>query len=232
MQHDIWRLRQEKRWTINELAARSGVPALSIYEYEQGRPVRAAELPKLAQALGVAANELKVESDPKPRKSKAQPRRRAGGPKRAPKPKPAAETQIKHLFALGVKLGLGQEEIEEEVGRSLDTLTRNEIKEWLTRYTDRIKERKEDIAADPAGTKRWRAHLPEGVDTYELDYLRERQKDQAPVTFVLFNDQQFTGRVVGFGPYNITIRDQGGQETTLQKLAIAYYCTDAGGDGS
>jgi DNA-binding Xre family transcriptional regulator/sRNA-binding regulator protein Hfq len=229
MQHDLWRLRQEKRWTINELAAESNVPALSIYEYEQGRPIRAADLPKLTQALEVAPDELKVTSDPKPRKAKAgRPQRgRGGGPKRPPQPKPAAESQIKHLIALGVKLGISQEEIEEEVGQPLEKLDRREIKEWLTQYTERITERKQDIASDPAGTKRWRAHLPEGVDTYELDYLRQRQKDGSPVTFTLFNEQVFTGRVIGFGPYNITIRDEDGRETTLQKLAIAYYHSDA-----
>jgi len=232
MEYDLWRLRQEKRWTINEFAAKSGVPALSIYEYEQGRPIRAADLPKLAQALQVDPQDIKTESAPKPRqpKGKAQPRRQRGaGPQRPPQPKPATESQIKHLVALGVKLGLGRDEIEGEIGRPLEKLGRQEIKEWLTRYTDRITERKQSIAADPVGTKRWRAHLPEGVDAFELEYLRQRQKDQSPLTFTLFNEQEFTGRIVGFSPYNITIRDHEGQEITLQKLAIAYYRTGAGG---
>jgi transcriptional regulator with XRE-family HTH domain len=230
MEYDLWRLRQEKRWTINEFAAKSGVPALSIYEYEQGRPIRAADLPRLAQALQVAPQEIKTESAPKPRKPKAQPRRQRGaGPQRPPQTKPATESQIKHLVALGVKLGFGRDDIVKEVGQPLEKLARQEIKEWLTRYTERITERKQSIAADPVGTKRWRAHLPEGVDAFELEYLRQRQKDQSPLTFTLFNEQKLTGRIVGFSPYNITIRDQEGQETTLQKLAIAYYRTAAAG---
>jgi len=39
----------------------------------------------------------------------------------------------------------------------------------------------------------------------------------------LFDGQTFEGTVIGFGPYQITIRDPGGDEVTLNKLAIAYY---------
>ena len=68
MQQDLWRLRHQKRWTINQLAAESGVPGLSIYEYEQGQPIRGADLPKLAQALEVDEEAIKIKSTPRPRK--------------------------------------------------------------------------------------------------------------------------------------------------------------------
>ena len=71
MQQDLWKLRQQSRLTINELAANSEVPALSIYEYEQGRPIRSADLPKLAQALNVAEADIKPQSEPKPRQERA-----------------------------------------------------------------------------------------------------------------------------------------------------------------
>ena len=233
MQDDLWKIRQEKRMTINDLAAQSEVPALSIYEYEQGRPIRSADLPKLAAALGVADDTIKLQSGPKPRKEhrpSRSPRRSA--PKREPAPKPASATQVKHLIALAIKLGQSQEELEKEVGRPLESLNRKEIGKLLSDYTDAIKERKEEIAADSTGTKRWRAHLPEGVDSFELDYLTSQQKAGAELTFTLFDGQRFSGRLLGFGPYNITIRTAEEQEVTLQKMAIAYYSVADSVDGA
>jgi transcriptional regulator with XRE-family HTH domain/sRNA-binding regulator protein Hfq len=233
MQEDLWKIRQEKRMTINDLAAQSEVPALSIYEYEQGRPIRSADLPKLAAALGVADDTIKAQSSPKPRKERrpSRPQRRSA-PKRAPTPKPASPTQVKHLIALATKLGQSQEELEEEVGEPLESMNRKEIGKLLSDYTDAIKERKEEIAADSTGTKRWRAHLPEGVDSFELDYLTSQRKAGAELTFALFDGQRFTGRLLGFGPYNITIRTADEQEVTLQKMAIAYYFVATSDDGA
>jgi transcriptional regulator with XRE-family HTH domain/sRNA-binding regulator protein Hfq len=230
MQQDLWRLRQEKQWTVNELAAQSGVPALSIYEYEQGRAVRSADLPKLAQVLGVRPEEIKTQSAPKPRKARPAGRTAARPASPAPELQPATTTQVQHLVALSIRLGESREHLEEKVGQPLDRLTRVEISRWLTDYAAAIKERKAQIAADPAGAKRWRAHLPEGVDGYELTYLTEQRKAGHPVTFTLFDGQRLTGRILGFGPYSITIRTDSGTETTLQKLAIAYYAVAAGGD--
>ena len=229
MKEDLWRLRHQKRWTINELAERSGVPALSIHEYEQGRPIREADLPKLTEALGA---EPKVRSALKPRKKRKPPpkKRPAPAPKKRPEPRPASESQIQHLFALTTKLGIPNEDVIAEVGRPLESLTRPEMSSLLTEYTEKIKERKQQLAIDPVGTKRWRAHLPEGVDSFELTYLQEQQDAEKLVTFTLFDGQRFSGRIVGFGPYNITIRSDDDQEITLQKLAIAYYhlaCGDA-----
>jgi transcriptional regulator with XRE-family HTH domain len=233
MQQDLWRLRFQKRWTINDLSDRSGVPGLSIFEYDQGQTIRSADLPKLAEALGVEPDEIKLQSSPKPRKPRGRAKRtRSDRPKKSPPPKPASETQISHLVALAVKLGETRADVEKKIGNPLEKLNRKEISKWLTQYTDRIKERKQKIADDPAGTKRWRAHLPEGVDSFELHYLQDQKRAKAEITFTLFNDKEFTGRILGFGPYNITVRTKDGEDVTLQKLAIAYYSVASTGDES
>jgi hypothetical protein len=61
------------------------------------------------------------------------------------------------------------------------------------------------------------------VDGFELAYLQELQEAGVPLHFTLFDGQIFEGPVVGFGPYHIVIREPGGGEITLNKLAIAYY---------
>ncbi|MBN1316195.1 MAG: helix-turn-helix transcriptional regulator [Anaerolineales bacterium] len=233
MQYDLWQLRQQKRLTINKLAAKSGVPALSIFEYEQGQAVRDADLPKLAQALEVEPEELKQRSVPNPRKpgsaAKQQKAPAKGKPK--PKPKPARSSQVEHLLALATKFNKSKEDLEEDMGMPLESLSVNEMGELLKEYTQKIKDRKEKISSDPSGTKRWRSHLPEGVDGFEIDYLTRQQKEKNILLFTLFDKQQFKGRIIGFSPYNITIRTTEGQEVTLQKLALAYYSVESGGEG-
>ncbi|MER3514040.1 MAG: XRE family transcriptional regulator, partial [Chloroflexota bacterium] len=54
MAEDLWKLRQRKGMTVQQLAAKSGIPVAVIQEYEAGkRPIRSADLPKLARALFV-----------------------------------------------------------------------------------------------------------------------------------------------------------------------------------
>lgn len=222
MQQDLWRLRFQKRWTINELAERSGVPGLSIHEYEQGRKVRGADLAKLAEALEVEPEAIKTESDPKPARRRGQSQR--GQPtKKKPKPKPATPSQINHLLALATRLGMSDEEVLAEVGRPLESMQKGEMSNLLTQFTARVRQRKAEISEDPSGIKRWRAHLPEGVDGFELEYLKEQTRRKRLIAFTLLNGEKFRGRIVGFSPYNITIRAEDDQETTLHKLAIAYY---------
>jgi transcriptional regulator with XRE-family HTH domain len=228
MQYDLWQLRQSKRLTINKLAAKSGVPALSIFEYEQGQAVRDADLPKLAQALGVEPEEIKPRSVPNPKRPGVAKAQEKGKPKSKPSPqaKPARPSQIAHLLALATKFNLNQEDLEEIVGSPLESLSVKDISTLLKEYTQKIKERKEKIASDPTGTKRWRSHLPEGVDSYEINYLTRQQKEKNELVFTLFDKQEFRGRIIGFSPYNITIQTADGQEVTLQKLAIAYYVVE------
>ena len=231
MQQDLWRLRFQKRWTINELAERSGVPGLSIHEYEQGRRVRDADLSKLAEALDVEPEAIKAESDPKPARRRGQ--RQPGRPARKPpEPKLATLSQINHLMALATRLGMSEEDLTAEVGRPMESMQKREMSNLLTEFAARVRKRKAEISEDPSGAKRWRAHLPEGVDSFELEYLKEQTRRKRLIAFTLLNGEKFQGRIVGFSPYNITIRTEDDQETTLQKLAIAYYTLAGEGKGA
>ncbi len=70
---------------------------------------------------------------------------------------------------------------------------------------------------------RHRAYLPEGVDEFELKYLTSVQETGDTLYVTLFDGSQLDGKMVGFSPYAITLRQSGGEETTINKLAIAYY---------
>jgi len=276
MPEDLWKIRQRKKMTIAQLAAKSGVPALSIQEYESGKvPIRAADLPRLARALFVREEDIKLRSSPPPRKEpRKAPRKRK---KREEMPvregqiahierllralgktrqefesrlgrsmdsltvqeakdllkllqkqlrerraqEPARETQITHLLGLMRNLGLSQVEVEREIGKPLEQLTRFEARQLLNKYQRMMTARRGPV--DKA-VDRKRAHLPEAVDGFECTYLTRQMEDQALMRFTLFDGTTFTGRIIGFGTYNITIREEGtGEQVTLQKLAIAYY---------
>ena len=98
-------------------------------------------------------------------------------------------------------------------------LTQKEARFWNGHFVRRIaEERPPKRAIDHK-----RAYLPEGVDGFELAYLQEQQEAGVPLHFTLFDGQTFEGTVVGFSPYQITIRGPDGDEVALNKLAIAYY---------
>jgi hypothetical protein len=97
---------------------------------------------------------------------------------------------------------------------------------WNGRFMRRIAEERPPKSA----VDRRRAYLPEGVDGFELAYLQAQQEAGATLHFTLFDGQTFQGSVAGFGPYQITIREPGGDEITLNKLAIVYY-RKTGGEG-
>ena len=109
--------------------------------------------------------------------------------------------------------------LQTQIGKPLDELTREEARQWLTHLQQRIQEEK----PAPLGKKK-RGYLPESVDEFELRYLERQKEAHIPLTFTLFDGQTFTGSLVGFGPYTITIRQtEDGAELTMNKLAIAYY---------
>jgi hypothetical protein len=142
-------------------------------------------------------------------------------------PGPARPTQIAHLLGLVGKLGLDQAGVEAEIGKPLDQLNFLEARRWLGDYQRRLREQRA-LAGPEADTSataetRHRAHLPESVDSFEASYLTQHQQAGTRLRFKLFNGETFEGRVIGYGPYNITIRQDDGAEVNLQKLAIAYY---------
>jgi len=230
MSKNLWELRKQRNLTVKQLAAKSGVPAKNIYAYEAGEQVKIADMDKLAKALFVNKIDIKFQSDPIP-KNKPEP-----PPKPAPAPKPqsaapaavpeerpsrpATEGQLNHLRALVNKLGLDHTAVAQRINQPLDELTFQAARSWLKTFEGELK-----LAAGqrPPDTRRWRAFLPEGVDEFEANYLLARQQAGDEVTFTLLDDTTFNGRIVGFGPYSITIRQADGTETTIQKLALATY---------
>ncbi len=284
MAEDLWKLRQRKGMTVQQLAAKSGVPVAVIQEYEAGkRPIRSADLPKLARALFVEEWDIKDLSEPPPPARPAQPPpppartaapparptpavepapeqptpTPAGRPAAAPArpvapvahppaeqpapperpakarkptapPAPARPTQITHLLGLAGKLGQDRAALETEIGKPVDQLSFQEARRWLGEYQRRLRERRAAMAQTaappaPSTETRHRAHLPESVDGFEAAYLTRHQQAGTRLWFKLFNGETFEGHLIGFGPYNIVIRQDDGTEVNLQKLAIAYY---------
>jgi hypothetical protein len=120
---------------------------------------------------------------------------------------------------LAARFGVDRAALEAEIGKPLEELTQKEARFWNGRYMRRMAE--ERPPKSPIDRKR--AYLPEGVDGFELAYLQEQQEAGVSLHFILFDGQTFEGTVVGFSPYQITIRETGGDEISLNKLAIAYY---------
>jgi len=233
MSEDLQTLRTKRRLSIKQLASRSGISIATLVEYEKGRrEIPAAELRRLAKALYV--NEWDIDPRPSPPPPSPPPRQeQPAKPAQPPQPRekppkeeraprespPARETQIAHLLALAARFDIDRAALEAEIGKPLEELTQPEARHWNGHFMRRIAEEKPPKRA----IDRKRAYLPEGVDGYELAYLQEQQEASALLHFTLFDGQTFEGAVVGFGPYQITIRARGGDEITLNKLAIAYY---------
>ena len=111
--------------------------------------------------------------------------------------------------------GWNHKELEDEIKKPLSELTRQDATTWLKEIQERINSER------PQKARKRRPYLPESVDSFELDYLQEKQEAESPIEFTLFDGSKIVGTIIGFGPYNITI--QSDTEVTLNKLAIAYY---------
>ncbi|MBK7201818.1 helix-turn-helix transcriptional regulator [Candidatus Amarolinea dominans] len=136
-----------------------------------------------------------------------------------PIPGPVRPSQVAHLLSLGTRLGVEQSQLEAEVGKPLSEMNRREASLLLGSLQKRIVE---EHPNRPKG-KRQRPYLPESVDEFEFKYLTAIQTQGALLDFKLFDGSQVVGQVIGFSPYAITVREPSGAETTIQKLAIAYY---------
>jgi hypothetical protein len=132
------------------------------------------------------------------------------------------------MLTLAARFGIDRAALEVEIGKPLDELTQKEARTWNGHFMRRVaEERPPKLAID-----RRRAYLPEGVDGFEMAYLEEQQQAGAPLHFTLFDGQTFEGAVIGYSPYHIVIREAGGDEITLNKLAIAYYRKTGGVGGA
>lgn len=234
---DLWKIRLKKQMTVSQLSSRAGIPARRIRDYETGtRAIPMGDMEKIAKALYVDVLEIEPLSSPIPANlrepthaSGAEQRERSERPayagrsgpparsgSRAPRPPaPARESQIEHLMSLAKLFEWSKADLEKEIGKPLAQLDRLEASQWLKTLQDRV------VAERPRRVKKRRPYLPESVDTFELRYLEEKQEEEANMTFALFNGERYTGRIIGFGPYNVTIDAE--EEVTLNKLAIAYY---------
>lgn len=235
MPEDLRTIRNRKGMSVNQLASRSGISVATLIQYEKGeRQIPPADLRRLAKALYVDEWDINPRSSLPP-PSPPREERPAGPPrlkKRLPKEKrppprspPARETQIAHLLTLAARFDIDRAALEAEIGKPLDELTQKEARFWNGHFMRRIAEERPPKRA----IDRKRAYLPEGIDGFELAYLQEQQEAGVPLHFTLFDGQTFEGTVVGFSPYQITIREPGGDEIMLNKLAIAYYRRAGGG---
>ena len=233
MPEDLRTIRKHKGMSVNQLASRSGISIATLIQYEKGeREMPPKDLRRLAKVLYIDEWDVNPRSSPLPppppsgKEQPARPPRPPRSKKEPPKEKkpppkspPARETQIAHLLALAARFDVDRAALEAEIGKPLEELTQKEARFWNGRFMRRIAEERPPKQA----IDRRRAYLPEGVDGFELAYLQEQQEAGAPLHFTLFDGQTFEGTVVGFSPYQITIRETGGDEITLNKLAIAYY---------
>lgn len=236
MPDELKKIRERKGLTVAQLASRAGVSAQLIAEYEAGQPIPPFDRARLAKALYVDEREIwakpprqpagattpaeKKPDQPAPRPKAAKP---AAPP---PPPTPARPGQIEHLQGLRQSLQLTQEQMEAEIGKPLTELDFKEARHWLRHYEEQLERAR---SVHPPGYRSRRAHLPEAVDEFEMQYLTEAQTSGATLTVKMFDGQVFTGVLTGFGTYALTLRLSDGSEVTLQKLAIAYYRTAAGG---
>jgi hypothetical protein len=119
-----------------------------------------------------------------------------------------------------VRLGRTQAEVEEAVGKPIASLDRAGMSALLKSLQDEVRK---------TSVERHRAYLPEGVDSYESRYLTNLVTTGRPVRFSLFDGSSVEGKVIGYGPYSITIEQPDGAETTLNKLALVSYAALANG---
>ena len=245
---DLWKIRQRKQMTVAQLSGRAGIPARLIQEYEAGRkPISMENLEKLARVLFVEVMAIKPLSAPIPLEvaaAPARPPREQAAPAARPAPSdratqvpiappsparppraaaqeaharlPARESQITHLRMLAERFGWDESQLEKEIGKPLAQLMRPDASLALKQLQERI------AAERPHKAKKRRPYLPESVDNFELEYLQKQQQSGATLAFALFNGNQITGQIIGFGPYNITVKTEQG-EVSLNKLAVAYY---------
>ncbi len=230
MSENLWALREQKRMSVAALANRTGLPVSLIMEYESGqRSIDPRHLSRLARALYVEEADIKLQSDPRPSPTpseqppgpEGQPtpktRGKAARAKAAPKPPaPPRPSQLAHLEILLQKLGRSTAELEAELGKPLAELDRSAVSHLLGQL-------QAELAKRSAATARRRPYLPESVDEFEARYLTAAQEAGDLLHFTLFDGSRLAGRVIGFGPYTITLRAEDGSEVTINKLAIVTY---------
>lgn len=146
------------------------------------------------------------------------PREKAPRPRPAPKPpSPARPSQITHIESLLQRLGRTPAELENEIGKPLGQIDRPSASQLIKALQAQV--------AQANQANRHRAYLPEAVDQFEANYLATAQRASVLLHFKLFDGSEEEGQIIGYGPYSITIRQPGGDEVTINKLAVISYHT-------
>jgi transcriptional regulator with XRE-family HTH domain len=241
MAENLWELREQKRISVATMANRAGLPIGLIMEYESGqRSIDPRHLTRLARALYVEEEEIRLQSEPRPGapplERHHEPERRvdhpADRPAQPPPPKPRERpprpvqaqpppslpprpSQLAHLEVLLKRLERTQAALESELGKPIASLDRVALSTVLKLLQDQAKEK--------VPATRHRAYLPESVDEFEARYLGAAQASGEPLRFSLFDGTAVEGAVLGFGPYIVTLRLEDGSELTLNKLALVSY---------
>ena len=232
MAENLWEIRRRKKMKVRDLAAKSGVPAPLVHQYEAGeKPISQAHLRQFARALIVDTWDIKPVSDPKPRDQPPAPSRPGGPPREARPPKaprpprpslPVRASQIEHMLRLAAHFpDVSRASLEAQAGKLLEALTQKEASQLLGLLQQRI--RVEQPPRPAAPSDRRRAHLPEGVDGFEMQYLTAAQAAGQTLVVTLFDGSRVEGQIAGFSPYTITLRQPDGAEISVNKMAIAYY---------
>lgn len=253
MSENLWKLRARKGYSLPQLAAKSGVPQQTLFEYEQGKPLKPSDQAKLARALYVQPTDIALVSTPPPavpspnqrasivaparpanpqeqrEPRDARPPLRKGGKPVPDRNGPARPSQIEHLQHMATSRGHSPEQLLETVGKPLETLTLEEASKWNLHYRDLPRIVKIPGVSTANGLSVRRAALPEGLDKFEYDYLQGVQQAQVQLTLTLFNGEKIIGQLIGFSLYTFVLRQDNGHEITIQKLAIAYYAQSSMG---
>ncbi len=243
MADNLWALREQKKMSVATMASRAGLSIGLIMEYESGqRSIDPRHLSKLARALYVDQSDIKLNTEPRPgagpleRQVRRDERHSAPAPalQAAPPPKPSERAprapraplppripapprpgQLAHLQDLLARIGRSQADLEAEYGKPLAELDRPTVSMLLGKLQTELRSGKM--------VERRRAHLPEAVDEFELKYLTAVQEANESLSLTLFDGSHLTGQLIGFGPYDLTLRQVDGAEVTVAKLALVCY---------
>lgn len=120
---------------------------------------------------------------------------------------------------------MDQDQLQARLGKPVTELTRIEAKDWIKRLRD--------LAEEVAPSSRTSfGQWPGAHEDREASYLAKQRETNTTLEFRLFNGEQFSGTLVDFTPYTITIKTADDQEMVLRKLAIVYYRQAAPGAAS
>jgi len=230
--YNLWEIRKRKGLSVSQLAARSGVSAQMIRSYEQGsREIPYSDLGRLAKALYVEEWEIKIRSDPPQRKMppKAKRDRTPSKSRRPPKkpakprpprpPLPIRPTQLEQINRLLEHLGRSGDSLQEQLGKPVNALSQKEASKLLNDLQQEIARQRPEKREQNMR----RPYLPESVDKFELKFLQTCLEENARLHVVLFDGTELRGTLFGFGPYQLVLKNETGEQISINKLAISYY---------